>query len=247
MIVKIGAAKYDIESGDAYIHEGQDFEPDIVQLFRELVRPGAVVYDVGANVGCTALALSQFAEIVHAFEPSPLTYGFLRENILRSGVHNVQAHNIGLGDFEKFATLTYSAHDRSGAFVSDLSRADKAHKTEDIKIYTIDGLVEAGLAPPEFIKIDVEGYELSVLDGAAKTLREFHPVVLLEMNHWTLNVFQRIALPDFIEELLNIFPTVYAVHGAARVDLHDPENMYPVMRHHVLEGMYNNLICGWND
>jgi len=247
MNIKIGAQEYDMESGDNYIIDGQDFEPDMIKLIDEVVKPGAVVYDIGANVGCMSIALSKRAKIVHSFEPSPITVEYLKRNITESGIKNICVHSFGIGESFKATSLTYSKHDRSGAFISDISEADAGHEKDLVIVEGIDTLLLFGLSAPDFIKIDVEGYELNILRGARKTIKEYKPTAIIEMNSWCLNVFQRTALPNFIDEILSIFPEVYAIDGEERINLHDSDKVYHVMRGNILHNKYRNLLCGWGE
>ena len=74
---------------------------------------------------------------------------------------------------------------------------------------TLDQLVEdEKLSRVDFIKIDVEGFELEVLRGSRLVLQRFQPTVFLEADHYCLNIFRRLSMVDFLEEILSIFPVV---------------------------------------
>jgi hypothetical protein len=104
-------------------------------------------------------------------------------------------------------------------------------------------LREKNVDQVDFIKIDVEGFELEVLAGMKSILRKSNSLVVLEMNHWCLNAFQRITIPDFFDALLMYFPVLYAVNGDELLNLHDPEQRYVVTIEHITQGMkFQNLI-----
>ena len=223
---------------------GRRFEPESVRLFDALLRQGGIALDVGANIGCTSLLFSQRAESVFAFEPSPETFALLRRNLDGAGAGNVSAINAGLGAENETATLTSSLHNRSGAFVVEGERPNEGHRSEAIEIRRGDDVWhEMGEPAVDFIKIDVEGFELSVLAGMRALLARCEPIVALEMNHFCLDVLHRITIPEFIEQLQAIFPLVYAVEGASYADLSDADERYHVMHRHVTGSLYPNLVA----
>ena len=98
----------------------------------------------------------------------------------------------------------------------------------------------------DFIKIDVEGFEKNVIEGLIETIHKHNPIVVLELNHWCLNAFQRISIPDFFDFLVNIFPILYAVEGDKYLNLHDENDRYIVMYHHIIHFKYPNIVAAFN-
>lgn len=247
--VRIGSRNCRIKSDDNYLdHIKGTFEPHMVELFQCVVDGSKVIIDVGANIGCTAILFGDMAEEVHAFEPSPTTFGYLQQNIQANGVGNVQLHNVGLGAEAAVTTITFAPNNRSGGFVSDQTKANDDHLTEQIEIRTLDQVLDSMAATaPGFIKIDVEGFEGHVLRGAAATLKRHRPVVVLELNHWCLNAFQRTSLPDFFDQLRSTFPILCAVDGHCYLDLHSPGESYEVMYHNIMSMRYQNILCAFDE
>jgi hypothetical protein len=70
----------------------------------------------------------------------------------------------------------------------------------------------------------------------------FEPIVALELNHWCLNAFARICVPDFLDYLCSVFPLLMAVEGGNYLDIHDPGERYIVMYHHINHFRYANLV-----
>ncbi|QTL03856.1 FkbM family methyltransferase [Aquabacter sp. L1I39] len=247
--VRIGDKDYQIVSDDdylAYVEHG--FEPDTVLLLKALLREGDTVLDVGANIGCTALLFSETAGAVHAFEPSPTTWSYLSRNTAQASHANVEAHNFGLGAEAGETTLTFSPNNRSGGFVSDQTKAAAGHTTETIRIRTLDEVVpELGIGRVDLIKIDVEGFEGHVLRGAGQVLANHSPLVTAELNHWCLNAFQRVSIPDFFDQLRTTFPIVLAVDGGTYLDLNDDSERYTVMYHHILHMRFPNVVGAYDE
>ena len=249
VMVDIAGKRYPISSDDTYIdHMKRGFEPNMVRLFQATATGSNTLLDIGANIGCTAILFGTLAKTVHAFEPSATTFAFLKKNVTRSGLGNVSLHNIGLGAESGEFTLTFSPSNRAGGFVSNQTQASAGHVVENIVIHPLDDVV-AGLAlrGVDFIKIDVEGFEGHVLRGATRTLSTFHPVVVLELNHWCLNAFQRTSVPDFFDLLRSIFPILLAVDGSSYLNLHDPGESYVVMYHHIVHMRFMNVLCAFDE
>jgi FkbM family methyltransferase len=245
VLTRIGGRQYRMTSDDKYLdHITGQFEPDMVALFSSLLRGGDCVLDVGANIGCTSLLFSQFARQVFSFEPSPTTFRLLQKNLDAADAGNVVAANVGLGKSEGCFELTFSADNRSGGFVSNRMSASAGHQVEEIRITSGDAyLREACIDQVDFIKIDVEGFERNVIEGLSGTIERCKPIVVLELNHWCLNVFQRTSVPDFLDFLRGFFPVLYAVDGADVRDLHDKDHAYHVMYHHIVSNFrYANLV-----
>lgn len=246
--VRIGGQEYIIVSDDRYLSDmGAVFEPYMVRLFSALVKPADCVIDAGANIGMTALLFAQLAAKVVCFEPVPSTWEWLVKNIKQAEPAVIEAVNLGLGDCETGSTVTYSAENRSGGFVSQNIQPQRGHITEQVQIRRLDDIYQKYTDRIDFVKLDVEGYEQNVLGGMEQILHRFQPRVVLELNHWCLNAFQRITVPDFFDFLKERFPYLYAYDATGAVrDLHDPEQEYEVMYHHITAFRYSNLFCGFD-
>lgn len=247
--IQVGGRTCEFESDDQYLGGMPDtFEPNMVQLFRALVRPEMAVADVGANIGLTAVLFSQLARTVRAFEPAPSTHAYLARNIAAAGCTNVEVVNLGFGEAASEQTLAFAETDRSGGFVAGSVRPGAGHRMETVRIETMDSYFAGDRAAPDFIKIDVEGFEPHVIRGGARMLAAARPVVVLELNHFCLNVLQRVALPDFMDLLRATFPVAIAVDTDNRHmgNLHDPDAAYAVMHAHVTRFRYPNVVCGFD-
>ncbi len=152
--------------------------------------PGdATVFDVGAHVGEYAVPLAVDTDRrVIAFEPNEESAGRLARTVERNDVGDrIGIRQIGVGnaDVEQpFYRSTYSklsAFDREGA---TRWGADVA-AVETVPVRRLDSLVDAGLSIPEGIKIDVEGAEMAVLEGAERTIACHSPQVVLEVHEGT--------------------------------------------------------------
>jgi len=167
------------------------------QLLRRFVRPGDVVYDIGANIGLHAVLFSQLTGAtgkVLAFEPNRELLRALAKTI--AGMPNASLFPVALAEANGSAELVVVEADHSLSSLSDwTSRKENAPSLERhrliCRLQRLDDLIaEQHLPAPDFIKCDVEGGELRVFQGATVTLdRPDAPVILFEANAHTARGF----------------------------------------------------------
>jgi FkbM family methyltransferase len=157
------------------------YEPAVLKVLASLgaQRTGAVLLDVGANVGHHALfAAGRYAE-VHAFEPYPPLVKILRDQVERNALRNVHVHATGLGDFDGEAEYAAPADDRAG--YGGFDNPDLQLKRIRLPICRGDGFLrDHTISRVDVVKIDVEGSERRVMDGLASTLAIQRPALLVE-------------------------------------------------------------------
>ncbi len=139
--------------------------------FRDAVRAGDVAIDVGANVGAYALLLGQWVGPrgrVFAFEPAPAVHEALARHIQLNQLSDVvRPVASAVSDSEREASLVLAG--TSGE--SRLAVAGDKGDVCSVATTTIDGFCARERLVPDFIKVDVEGWELAVLRGARETIR----------------------------------------------------------------------------
>lgn len=170
-----------------------------------------VILDVGANRGEMSIALRgafPAARIV-AFEPNPVTYEQLAGNLKGLGVECVQA---GLGAAEGTARLHCYRGDQASGHATVYREMFRLYEgygigsaTDlvefEVGIQTLDTTCRAlGIEAVEFLKIDVEGHELRVLEGAREMLAEGR-IALIQFEFTDCNVLSRTFMRDFYETL----------------------------------------------
>jgi len=167
-------------------------------------RPGATVFDVGANVGdWTALAAGLApGATVHAFEIVPATHAQLVERV--RGLPNVHAHPLGLGDAPGRVTVHYADDLRMVAScIEGASRSILGVETRPIEaeVSTGDAFCAArGIRAIDFLKIDVEGYEPHVLRGFRDMLGA-GSIAMVQFEYGYVNAVERFLLRDFYDFL----------------------------------------------
>jgi FkbM family methyltransferase len=167
------------------------------QFWRNQDLRGCVVYDVGAFQGIFTMFFASRCAQVISYEPNSRNYARLVENIRLNGLNNVIVRKLGLDSKADIVELVFMPLMPGGGSVDKktIAQRKRSHTTvvgEQIQITTLDqDIAQAGLPPPEFVKIDVEGLELAVLKGGARTLAAYHPALFLEMHGETLREKKR--------------------------------------------------------
>ena len=157
-------------------------------LLAQVIEPGDVVVDAGANIGTHTLAFANMVGPggrVYAFEPQPVVHRALSANILINGATQAIALNAALGDAPGalgFAEIDYGVERNFGAvsleIVRDLAARDVAGPKASIPIMRLDDAVSVSRL--KLIKSDTEGMEAALLDGASETLGRLKPYLYLE-------------------------------------------------------------------
>lgn len=182
----------------------EDVEPEF-PIVAALLEPGDVVVDIGANVGVTSVFFSRCvgpAGHVHAFEPFPETFAYLRAGIGSLGLGNVTLYNVALSDAPGETEMIVPPYDEGGdnLYRARLAEADTAAgggRRAKVKISTLDAELADRLDALALIKCDVEGHELPCFRGAERCLTRFEPSVLVEIN----------------DPIDRAYPDAYALHA----------------------------------
>ena len=153
------------------------YEKEQTAFFEQLLQPGAVLFDVGAHVGYYSLLSSRLVGAqgrVVAFEAMPRNARFLRHHLEANRCANVEVIEGAVSD--RAGTARFGKGTGTGT-----GRLSDAGEFE-VRTMTLDDVAAQRGLLPDFIKIDVEGAEERVLDGAARILGEKKPVLFLSTH-----------------------------------------------------------------
>ncbi len=153
-------------------------------LFARHLNSAGVFLDVGANIGYYSLYMLPLVATIHAFEPDLAAHAKLRKN-LALYTPRATAHAVAVGKMNGIASFVTHSDSEISHLVQ--SASDGASPTQQVPITTIDQFVADFLTIPQpqivtGIKIDVEGADFQVLEGARNTLATHSPLVLAETS-----------------------------------------------------------------
>jgi FkbM family methyltransferase len=216
------------------------FSPGIMtaeqQFWSDLNLSGMTVYDVGAFHGLLTLLFASRARAVVCFEPNTQNYNRLKENLTLNGIKNVEVRKVGVGSRAGSCRMVGSPLMPGGASVDgktieELLRAGVGTVVEEIPIVTLDEEIpRASLPAPDFIKIDIEGWELEALRGARNTLEMHKPTLFLEMHGETIREKRR-KVAEIVAFLWEInYRRIRHIESGATIT---PENSPSAMEGHL--------------
>jgi FkbM family methyltransferase len=158
-----------------------NWERDSQLLFTSFVKPGDIVYDLGANTGIHSMLFAKIVGnkgMVYACEP--MKYNIDEINLIKQYnlIENIEivpeaiANTIGLLEF------AIGEHTKGGSLEIGLETLSKVK----VPVNTIDNLIKKSFKLPDFIKIDIEGAEGAALEGMEQAVQQCHPSMYIELH-----------------------------------------------------------------
>ena len=137
-------------------------EPGIHRFMRAHLRPGDVFVDAGANIGSWSVRAAQWvgpAGRVVSFEAHPFTFGFLRRNAALNNLAQITPFNLAVGAAEGSVTMNFVGHNPGETHIGADGETVRLRRIDDV-------MAELGIGQADYLKIDVEGFEGQVVEGA---------------------------------------------------------------------------------
>lgn len=156
------------------------FEISHLKIFEKYIDDNAVVADVGANIGNHTLYFTKKVGVKHvySFEPIPSTFELLKKNISLNNIDSrVTLINAAVGKSSSNVKVDFTDPYDAGATQVKYSNEDD---TDVMPCLSLDEYFKDKPALPTHLKIDVEGFELEVLKGAADIINKNQPIIFLE-------------------------------------------------------------------
>ena len=174
------------------------YEAKETNIIREYLKPGSVFIDIGANIGWYTIQASHWVGekgIVMAFEPRPSTFEYLSKSIQENGFRNVRLFNIALSNAPGHLNLMKVDGQRNtgGSYLG-------TGVGIEVPLRTLDQLSE-GLDRLDMIKMDVEGWEPMVIEGARKTIEKYKPIIVSEISSDFLQDRVSLSASTFIQSV----------------------------------------------
>ncbi len=158
-------------------------------MIKQFIEEGDCVLDIGANIGVFTKFMSAIvgdSGQVYSFEPIPQTYDILKHNVENLSLKNVKLFNCALSDEDTTVKMEVPLYDQGGEnyYESRIVKKDDKNvlRTIDVQCRRIDSIYEKFKRIIKFIKCDVEGNELSTLNGALELSKEMKPVWFIEVS-----------------------------------------------------------------
>lgn len=184
-----------------YRQTGQ-WAPEALCLLETRLSGGGTFLDVGANIGLVTIPLlSSTRAVAHCFEPAPNNVTLLTRNLARHGLEErAQVHAVALHARQGIASLSLPATNAGDHHLGD----DPTRIQVDVKAECLDDLLtDVALVPPVVMKVDTQGAEVSVLQGAPKTLSRVDHLLI---EYWPLGLSRLGHRPTDLWRLLRTFP-----------------------------------------
>ena len=164
-----------------------------VSLYEQLILPNDVVLDIGANIGASALPIAKLLTengTVHCFEPQPFNFYRLCSHIILNQATKIIPNQLAISSEKegeiRIPLINYAANHNSG---SVNVRNEETVDSQIVKTVSVDSYCQNLDLIPNFIKIDVEGYEPNVFLGAKDTISNYKPTIYFEcISHDDLKV-----------------------------------------------------------
>ena len=167
----------------------EGFEEEEIAFVKKFLKKGDFFFDIGANIGLFSLVVSSILGEkgkVIAFEPCSITFQRLKENIGLNQFTNIVPENVALSNKSGFAELQIASNGYDAWNSLAKPSAGELLEVEEVKTITLDDFVRnLGLDKTKIslIKIDIEGWEIPMLQGAKEFLSSSNaPILLVEFT-----------------------------------------------------------------
>ena len=222
------------------------YEQATTKLFRQLIQPGMVVVDVGANVGYFTLLAAELAGsggTVYAFEPEPNNYALLKNNIQLNSYSNIQPIETAVSNECGSTQLYLSAMDNGSHSIYGTA-ARGVTGTHLVATTTLDAFLKGeGWPKVDLVKIDVEGAEIRVLDGMER-LCERSPDFKLIIEYCPVLINATGAKPsDLLDKLASMNLKVRFVDEKNGVMAPEAADLDLITAKLLKQETYMNLLC----
>lgn len=163
-----------------------NYEPDLQKIMSNLIRPNDVIFDIGAHYGYFTLLASRLvgnSGMVYSFEPMPQNFKGLEYNILINKINNAKLINCALSNKDSILQFSNNKNTVANTYISGSPIFDQLTSIIRLKATSLDNLLlRKEVALPNFMKIDVEGAEYDVLDGAGGIISQSKPFINLSTH-----------------------------------------------------------------
>ena len=168
-------------------------EPINTRILTKLIKNGMTCLDIGGNIGYYVLLerklIGDSGKII-AFEPAPLNFQYLKQNIERNNFQNISLFNFACGNEKKNVKFFINKKSNGSQVYRNESPPDPSlGKIITVEMIILDDFLEKiNSEKIDFIRMDAEGYELNIIYGLLKTLEKHKPIISIELHKRQLGI-----------------------------------------------------------
>lgn len=159
-------------------------EPNATGLFRNYVKEGMHVVDIGSNLGYYALLAATLVGPkgrILAIEPEPQNYKLLTMNMIANHIQNIDTVQCAVGSKNGTSELYLTKTLNTNSLIPPVDGS--AIASIQVKVKTLDALLaELDFPKVDFVRMDIEGGEIAVIKGMQNTLKQYKPAILIELH-----------------------------------------------------------------
>ena len=158
------------------------YEPTSHEIFARVIKPGQIVFDLGANNGLHSLLFSKLTGTpgkVFAFEPLPDNIAEIEKNSKLNGISNIHVVAAAVSD-QAGEAVFYLGHSNKQGSIKGIG--NQTGQKINVKLITLRTFIEEKQIVPDFLKIDIEGAESKALLGFGDLINKINPVFFIEMH-----------------------------------------------------------------
>ena len=152
----------------------RQWEKKIATVMEQYIRPDWICLDIGANIGLHTMLLAELGQYVIGFEPHPIVFTCLKKTLNCKGHNNAEIHNVALSN-QRGVSRLWTNNDGQSSL--DGIRNHRFQWNYHVDTRPLD---DYDIPKVDFMKIDVEGSEFQVLEGAIGIIEKHRPLIILE-------------------------------------------------------------------
>jgi FkbM family methyltransferase len=194
-------------------------EPLAIEALRKEIKKGDIIIDIGANIGYYVLLESRLVGKkgkIYAIEPVPQNVEILKKNIKLNKYTNIEISQLAMGDKNEEGVIYVSGERNKSSMIFLGSSSNDFIETAKVKVMTLDEFLE-NKPYPNFIRMDVEGYEYEIIKGMEKTLGANKP----------LKLFMEIHPPYLGKKLIDLLNTLEQYNFRFKIGISEPPFVNP--------------------
>lgn len=216
-----------------YRYYERDYEAENISFFRKSIKRNDFVMDIGAQIG---LMSKLFADLVgpngnvFSFEPTPMTFGVLKQTLKLNGIENI-VHPVQEAVSDKNGKAIFNISEIDIDASNSLTNLNKGEHVKgiEVNVTSIDEFVKKNLLKKvDFIKIDAEGAEYFVLVGATNTITEHRPIINLALHPAAINNFNSSLKEIYEFIIIKNYHIIYRSNDMNEKDFISKENLFDV-------------------